>query len=157
MCKTFSITQSIPVSDHVYKFLVARCGSDEIEASRSTFIGSLILSMHGRNPDVRLKKNNFTKLFKVTISESHYQKLGMHITSENAQLFNDLVDKVFREELYCHALLNKMGNKSLYLEAIRKFLEVYNITEDDIKLDTLYRDFKRKKDMLKGNLKMKAS
>lgn len=157
MGHNFSITQNIPVANHVYKFLVARCGTDSIEANRNGWIGSLVLSLHSRNTDILKRSTNYNKIFKVTISESYYQKLGMHISIENAQLFNDMVDKIFRDELYCHAILNRMDNKSLYLEAIRKFLEAYNITEDDIKLDTLYRDFKRKKEEINKNLNQIAS
>jgi hypothetical protein len=150
----YSITQHFPVADHVYKYLITRCGSDHITASRHTSFGSLALSLHGRNPDVKPGKLIFTKVFKVTVQEEHFKRLGMHITSENAQLFNDQVDKMFREELFYHIMINKGIDAAKYLDSIRTFLMVYNITEDDIKLDTLYRDFKRRKDAIDLNLKL---
>ena len=96
----FSITQNIPVADHVYKYLVKICGTDHIQANRSTYIGSLILSLQGRNQDVRLSKKKYSKIFKAQISECYYEKTGMFITQQNAQLFNEQVDKKFRDELF---------------------------------------------------------
>lgn len=152
MPKDYSITQNIPVAAHVYKYLKKRCGSDHIKASRTTFMGSQILSLLQRNPDVRPRKTDFGHIFKVTISESHWGKNGMHISGENAQLFNDHIDKMFREELYVHMLMLKCQEKKLYLNSMRSFIEVYGIDEEDIKIDTLYRDFKRKKESLETNL-----
>lgn len=141
----YSITQHIPVADHVYKYLIKRCGSDEIRANRNNVFGSLILSLLGKNPDVKSKKTTYTKIFKINIAEDGNQRLGMFISSENAQLFNDQVDKMFREELFFHVVINKGIDSRMYLDSIRCFLKVYDITEEDIKLDSLYKDFKRRK------------
>lgn len=81
----------------------------------------------------------------------------MHITAENAQLFNDQMDKMFREELYSHMIIWKSLDKKLFLKTMRSFLEVYGIEEDDIKTETLYRDFKRKKDSLEKNLNITST
>ncbi len=153
----YAITQEIPVADHVYKFLVKRCGGDHITASRNTHIGSLAISLHSRNMDLRPSKKVFTRIFKITINESHYEKVGMHFSPANAQLFNDQIDKLFREELYCHVLFSKSIDRKLFLKSIKIFLDLYDIGEDDIKLDTLYRDFKRKKDELSENLNLTST
>ncbi len=142
----YSITQNIPVADHVYKYLKVRCGADHIKASRDTTFGSLALSLLGRNNDMRPKKVKYSKCFKVTVPESAYQKLGMYISPENAQLFNDQVDRLFREDLFFHVIINKGISSKMYLNSIRSFLEVYDISEDDLKIDTVYRDFKRRKE-----------
>jgi len=142
----YSITQNIPVADHVYKYLIKRCGSDELRATRNSVFGSLVLSLQGRNGDVKPKKSSYTKIFKANISEDGHQRLGMFISSENAQLFNDQVDKMFREELFFHVVINKGIDSRMYMDSIRCFLKVYDITEEDIKLDTIYRDFKRRKE-----------
>lgn len=153
----YSITQHFPVADHVYKYLKTRCGSDHITATRNTTFGSLALTLHGRNPDVKKSNHTFTRHFKVTVQEEHFKRLGMHITSENAQLFNDQVDKMFREELFYHVMINKGIDSEKYLDSIRSFLQVYNITEEDIKLDTLYRDFKRRKEAIELKINTKLA
>jgi len=148
----FSITQNFPVADHVYKFLVKCCGSSHIVASRTTHIGNLVLSLQGRNYDVKPSKKKFRRIFSVTVPEHYYEKTGMHITKVNAQLFNDQADRLFRDELYRHLLMNNHLEKKLFMNSLRRYLEFYQIDEEDIKMDTLYRDFKRKKDELTENL-----
>lgn len=152
----FSITQNIPVADHVYKYLVKICGKDHIIANRSSFVGSLILSLQGRNGDVRVSKTRYRKIFKADISETYWQKNGMFISSENATLFNEQVDKKFRDELYRYMLMNRELDEKLFLKSMRSFLDFYEITEDDIKVETLYRDFKRKKDDLLSNFNLNS-
>ena len=150
----FSITQNIPVSDHVYKYLTRLCGTDHIVANRSSYVGSLVLSLQGRNNDVRLSKKKYRKVFKAEISECYYEKTGMFITQQNAQLFNEQVDKKFRDELFRNMLMNRHLDEKLFLKSMRSFLDFYGITEDDIKIETLYRDFKRKKDELLVNFSL---
>lgn len=150
----FSIVQEIPVADHVYKYLLKICGGDKINASRCIYIGSLILSLQGRNYDVRPEKKKYTKLFKARISETYYNKTGLHIITENAQLFNDQVDKNFRDELYRNIPMNRHLEEKLFLKSMRAYLDFYDITEDDIKVESLYRDFKRKKDDLLVDLSL---
>lgn len=147
----FSITQHIPVADHIYKYLVKICGGDHIRASRSTYVGSLILSLQGRNQDVRLTNKKFSKVFHADISESYWSKMGLFITQQNAQLFNEQIDKKFRDELFRNMLMNQQLDEKLFLQSMRRFLDFYDITEDDIKVETLYRDFKRKKDEMLVN------
>lgn len=153
----FSVTQNIPVADHVYKYLKTRCGSDHIIASRTTIFGSLVLGLLTRNGDVKPKKSGFTKIFKATITEDSGQRGGMFISADNAQIFNDQVDKMFREELFFHVVINKGIDARMYLQSIRTFLQVYDITEDDLKIDTIYRDFKRRKDHLDSSLNLTSS
>ena len=151
----FSVQQNIPVSNHVYKYLVARCGDQPLIATRTTFIGSTILSLLSRNSDIRQTNlKSHTKIFQVIIKEESYLRNGVFINYKSAKLFNDLIDKMFREELYCHIIINKYKNKDLFLKNLRHFLAVYNITEDDIKFETLYRDFKRKKDQIVSTLNL---
>lgn len=146
-----SVTQNIPVANHVYKYLKVICGSDYIVANRSTYIGSLVLSIQGRNYDVRCSKKKYTKIFRAEVSETYYTKTGLVITKENAQLFNDQVDKKFRDELYRNMLINDHLDEKLFLQSMRRYLDFFNIDEEDIKIETLYRDFKRRKNEILSN------
>ena len=150
----YSITQNIPVADHVYKYLRKLCGTDHIEANRNSYVGSLVLSLQGRNYDVGVSTHKFTRIFKAQVNECYYSKTGMFITSENAQLFNDQIDKKFRDELYRYMIMNRHLEEKLFMKTMRAYLDFYDITEDDIKLDTLYRDFKRKKNDILDNFNL---
>lgn len=151
----FSITQNIPVANHVYKYLKYRYGDDIITASRNTVVGGIVLSLLHKNNDIRhVSKKSYEKVFKVLIKEEKYLRNGVHIDTRCAQAFNDIIDKMFREELFCHVMINKFSSNEQFNEGIRNFLLVYDITEDDIKYETLYRDFKRKKDDIQTSLQL---
>ena len=150
----YSIQQNIPVSNHVYKFLISRCGGDVFQADRKTGIGSLILSLHTKNIDIResVSKTKFSKTFSVVITEHQYLKTGMFLNLKSGQLFNSIIDKLFREEIYSHLIIQKKYQGNLFEQSLRNFLDVYKITEDDIKLETLLRDFQRKKAVIEKKL-----
>ncbi|TXK73937.1 hypothetical protein [Mesonia sp. HuA40] len=150
----FAITQHIPVANHVYKYLVKRCGSDTITANRNTFIGCLITTLHSRNNDLRKKQSvkKYTKTFNIVVPYHLYGKNGVYITEVNAQLFNTMIDRMFREEIYAHIMICNITNQTMFLKSLKSFLEIYEISEEDIKLETLYRDFKRKKEELENKL-----
>ena len=142
----YSITESIPVSNHVYKYLVKRCGSDTYTASRKDIIGNIVLSSLGRNQDIKPLKNKYTKLFNIVIKEASYLRNGIFLGVKSGQVFNNMVDKLFRNEMYFHISINATADKEKCLKGLRKYLNLYNINEDDLKLETIYRDYKRKKE-----------
>ena len=56
-----------------------------------------------------------------------------------------MLDKYFREKLYEYAIINSLNNDKYFKKSMREFLDFYQITDDDIDLESLYRDFKRQK------------
>lgn len=154
MPENYAITESIPVADHVYKYLVKRYGGNTLTATRNDIIGNIVLSSLNRNSDIKLAKPKFNKLFHVVIRENHYLRNGVFIGVKHGQVFNSMVDKLFRDEMYFHVFINNSEDKDKFLDGMRKYLNFYDITEDDIKLESLYRDFKRKKEeynLIKNN------
>ena len=148
----YSITEHIPVADHIYKYLVKICGSDTFVANRTSIIGNIILSSLGRSSDVNFRKSKFTKVFNIVINEHYYLKNGIHLSFKNAQVFNKMIDIQFREEMYRYLLISDINSTTDFYNGIKNYLKLFDITEDDIKLDTLYRDFKRKKENIVSKL-----
>ena len=150
MNSDYFITEHIPVADHVYKFLLKRCGGSTYIANRNDIIGNIVLSSLGRNSDIQLSKTNYVKIFNVVIKETAYLRNGIYLGVKSGQVFNKMVDKLFRDEMFFHVFINSIKSKEQFLDGLRKYLELYDITEDDIKLESIYKDFKRKKEELKG-------
>lgn len=143
---SYSITHQLPVSPHVYKYLTATCGSDHIKASRKSWIGNLVLDIQTKDFKYKPLTSKMDHIFKVTITEHDFNHLGTNITPKSAKVFNKTIDMIFREKLYEHALIANRINGIPIMKYLEGSLEIYDITEDDLKFDTLYRDFKRKKD-----------
>ncbi|MDO6813808.1 hypothetical protein [Tenacibaculum soleae] len=141
----YSITETIPVADHVFRYLVHKYGSDTIIAERSDIVGSIILSSLNRNNDLGISKKKYSKSIKVVIKDYQYLKNGVFVSVKKGQVFNKIIDKMFRGELYSHCFINKKLHDDAYIKIIRQFLDIYNISEDELKVASIYRDFKRKK------------
>jgi len=141
----YSITEEVPVSDHVYKFLTRYVGADFYEAKRTDLLGNIILSSLNKNADTKKHDQKYTKSFKLIIKEGHYVKNGVNLSIRNGQIFNFIADQFFREMLFHHIIFQKNAQNDMYLKAMRNFLDWYNITEEDIKLESLWKDFTRKK------------
>jgi hypothetical protein len=141
----YSITETIPVADHVFRYLVHKYGSDTILAKRSDIVGNIILSSLNKNSDLDISRKKFKKSIKVVIKDYQYLKNGVFVSVKKGQVFNTLIDKMFRGELYSHCFMNKELHDDAYIKIIRQFLDVYNISEDELKVASIYRDFKRKK------------
>ena len=158
MAENFSVQINIPVSDHIYKYLAAKCGTGLFTATRNTFVGSVVLSMLSRNEDLKRESSKkHSKVFTVLVKEDSYMRNGIFIDLKCMKAFNEMVDKMFREELYCHMIINKFTHKSQYLDCIRNFLRIYNINEEDIKEETVYRDFKRKKEDIESRMQLRIN
>lgn len=147
MPAAYSITESLPVEPHVYKFLLKRVGSDIYVATRKESLGNIIISSLGNNVDVKhtTVPHKFTKLFHIIIKDHIYLKNSVVLGVMRGQIFNNTIDLLFREELFHYMIINTSHKKSNYLESMRKFLACHDITEDDVKFETLYREFNRKK------------
>lgn len=146
MPENYSITESIPVSKHVYKFLVKRVGADIYVASRKDSLGNIIISSLGNNVDVKHTKvpDHFTELFHIVIKDHIYLKNGVMLGVSRGQIFNRTIDLLFREELFHYMKISASKPSNNYLESMRTFLKCHDITEDDIKYENLYREFTRK-------------
>ncbi len=142
---SFSITYKFPVSRHVYKYLVCKTGTDNAIATRKNFVGSILLCMLSPNEDLEHETVKDSKVFKVTVHDEFYLQNGQYISPKIANAFNSVFDKCFREELFSHCFCAKIKCEDTFLNAMRAFMKEYRLTEDDFELDSLYRDFKRRK------------
>jgi hypothetical protein len=66
------------------------------------------------------------------------EKMGVYIDSKIIRKFNTRVDDVFREEMRTYVGLNFTANK-IPKRVLKQFCFNYNLSEDDIKFETLLR------------------
>lgn len=122
-------------------------GTDHIQLSKTNHIDVIILNLQSKvNYKPVAKREKLKKVFSVDISENYFTRYGMHLHPNHAVIFNDIIDGIFRDEIYKTAIILKNKSEDKILKSLRDHLEMYDISEDDIKLDSVYRDFKRKKE-----------
>lgn len=141
------LTIDLPVQAHVQKFLLATAGPNYALTTKDIY-GICLNSLLTKIPSVEPSTKKYEHTFQVKIPERYYAANGMFIEKKNLYQFDKIVDKLFRQLAYIQAVMLQKSTQTAYLDTIRSFCEMYGITEDDIALDSLYRDFKRKKTQL---------
>jgi hypothetical protein len=90
--------------------------------------------------DLQAVKDDIT--FPVEISPRYMEKMGVYIDSKIIRKFNTRVDDVFREEMRTYVGLNFTANKIPKETSLKQFCFNYNLSEDDIKFETLLKDLR---------------
>ena len=141
------ITIQIPVSLHVKKFLLSWYGEGYI----LNLHDSLGKAVHGL---LRKKINTVRGTLKmqepyytIHIPMSKAEKEGCVIHPNNLYLISEQFDKYFRDIAFSYVMIHSAIHNGQQKEGLREVLTAFNMTEDDISLDSLYRDLKRKKSL----------
>ena len=137
------ISIEFPVKPHLEKYLVKKYGK-VLEFSSNCTLSPIIktaLSKEVKSSSLKLKTENS---YTVKLSNFYISKFGVFLNPDDINLFNNEVERLFREEMYGAMVFSKKIYNNKYRDTMREFLKVYDITEKDIKFETLIRDFERK-------------
>jgi len=154
-----SITIHIPLKPYLYKFLIKKYGT-EFEADHKSSLGVFIKELI----DNEYRKEGYIKsgdLFPITIPKVMVEKVGFSFPPSKFYVFENWVNRLFQEQLFEYVRItieNKLF-KEVYarqrkvddaenrrhgtLKIISQFLRSYDITEDDLKRDSIYREYTR--------------
>lgn len=136
-----AIIVNFPVTAHVYKYLQSKCG-EKLAVTKNCLFGSTILDiLTKKESDLQSVTDEYT--FPVEISLRYMEKVGFYVDAQILRKFNDRVDKTFREEMRAYVHINFDFNNIPREKSLKQFLSHYNICEDDIKFETLVKDYKR--------------
>lgn len=83
--------------------------------------------------------------YDVLLTEHYFNKFDVVYSKHKIYQFNSDADTRFREELYQFMIMNNDIYGVKYQTSFRDFLAVMDITEKDIKFETLLKDFQRKR------------
>ena len=137
-----TIIINFPVKPHVYKYLQTKVG-EKLVVTNFDFFGGIVLDILTKKYSyVDSVTDNYT--FPVEISLRYAEKMGFYIDEKVVKKFNSRMDSMFREEMRGFAHINYKTNQTPREVSLKQFLFQYNIEEDDIKFETLLKDFKRK-------------
>lgn len=135
------VTIHFPVKPHVYKFLQKKVG-EKLIVSKKNFFGNLVLDVLSKKYCV-LESVTDELTFPADISLRYMEDYGIYIDKNIVRKFNTQVDSLFKEEMRTFVNINNSINGMPKREAIRQFIFHYNISEDDIKFETLLKDIVR--------------
>ena len=134
------ITIQIPVKSHIKKYLSKRNGA-VCKISKKTFIGLFLVEMLQKDLE---KTNPFPgDHYEVIVPEYYFNKNGYCISESKLRTIGVAFETLFFSDFY-HFIDNKLqeGNTNAY-KSVALFLRLYDIKEDEVKLESMYRNYQR--------------
>ncbi|WP_444671264.1 hypothetical protein [Flavobacterium columnare] len=131
---------NIPVKKHIKKYLENKYGTDH-KISKKTFIGFFLSEMLEKKLE---KSNPFPgDVYTVTVPEFYFNKKGYTINAGKLRTIGLAFESLFDHD-FVHYVDNRLreGETNAY-KCVKKFLKLYNIREDELKLESMYRKYQR--------------
>lgn len=132
-----------PVQPHVYKYLQVKCG-EKLVAEQKNLWGEIILDLFSKRTRSVTALTTQMK-FPVEIALHYLERYGVNIDKQVIYRFNSRIDDIMREEMRTYVFLSNQNHLIPKDQALREFMSSYNLTEDDIKFETLKKDLVRNK------------
>lgn len=136
------IVISIPVKNHVKKYLIKRYGSVH-QVTKKTFIGLLLLQLLEKKIDKQEKLQEKAALYDLSVPEYYFNTKGYSVDQDKLRFLGICLEKLFMEDFYTF-IDNELHkpNTSAY-KAIQLFFSIYSISENDLKVESMYRNYQR--------------
>lgn len=136
------IVISIPVKCHVKKYLIKRYGSVH-QVSKKTFIGLFLLQLLEKKIEKPEREVQKGFLYDIEVPEYYFNTKGYSIDSNKLKLLGICLEKLFQEDFYSFVDLELLKGDLNARKAIKLFFSIYELSENDLNLDSMYRSYQR--------------
>lgn len=136
-----TVSVSFPVEPHVRKYLIKRYGSAHI-ATRKTLLGSLVLTSLEKTYVKQDKRIEPLYKYSVLIPEYYVNVIGHTLPRNTQQHLGECCTKLFNMAMF-EFVDNEVWAGAKAMPTLKRFLNRYEITEDDMKFESLYRAYQR--------------
>lgn len=142
---------SIPVPVYVEKYLNQRYGPN-YKLSKNSSLGLLVIEICTTRRYLKpVRKRDTNGAFVMQVTEAYYKKKAYNVTAKKLKFLTELLVKLFYEEMVEAVSRQVQQNDKDGKAALGAFLEYYNITENDLKFESAYMQYRRKKKPLLKN------
>lgn len=141
------ITLKIPCKTFVKKYLIARYGLNHT-ITRQSLLGVMVHEKLTKNYNPAERIRITDDVYEVVLTDWCFKNVGHSIDLQTLNALGSALYYLFREDMHLH-VRSKIVKGEKATQAIKDFLLMYGITEDDLKFETVYRDYKRKHDSIK--------
>lgn len=137
------ITVKIPVKNHVKKYLSVRYGTDHT-LTKTSLLGMLLFySLEKRIEKQSASISDYDSSYHILVSQHYMNQKGFSVDMKTRKFVAVCFEKLFLEDMNgfidkCIGQLNQSAMSSLKI-----FLKTYEISEDDAKTESLYRQYQR--------------
>lgn len=137
------ISITIPVKPHIKKYISVRYGVEHTLTKKS-LLGILLFNiLDKKTPRPSQNFTVFSEKYTIQISKQYFYERGFEISKRKKQFLAICLEKLFIEDFYSHIdiSVSKMGLTAA--ESMRFFLDQYEITENEVKYESLYKKYQR--------------
>lgn len=149
------VTIKIPCKSYVKKYLIAKYG-EKHTISRNTLLGLFTLEYLEKDFKPELGEMQFDDKYVIEIGEYYFKKKGHSISIAKRKMIGMVMERLVREEIFQFVDIQVIDGCDA-LESIRNYLRFYKISEDELKLDSIYKAYKRHNNFSIRELKAKKS
>lgn len=140
------ITVKIPVKNHVKKYLSVRYGTEHT-LTKTSLLGMLLFySLDQRIEKQSVSISDFDSNYKILVSQHYMYKKGFSADMKVRKFIAVCFEKLFYEDMngFIDKCISQMGFSAM--ASLKMFLKTYAISEEDVKVESLYRQYQRYSD-----------
>lgn len=143
------ITLKIPCKSYVRKYLIARYGLNHT-ITKQSLLGMMVHEKLSKNYNPADYIRRSDDVYEVVLTDWCFRNVGHSIDIPTLNALGSAMYYLFREDLYLY-VRQQLAKGEKATTAIKEFLQMFDITEDELKFETVYRDYKRKHDSIKAD------
>ena len=136
------IVIKIPVKCHVKKYLIKRYGAVH-QVSKKTFIGLFLLQLLEKKIEKPEKEAGKGSFYDIEVPEYYFNANGYSIDNNKLKFLSVCLERLFFEDFYSFVDNELFKGELNAKKAIRLFLSIYDITENELNQDSMYRNYQR--------------
>ncbi|WP_418124274.1 hypothetical protein ACNFU2_06555 [Chryseobacterium sp. PTM-20240506] len=141
------ITLHLSVPRYVKKILQFKYG-DDYKAREDTLLGMVVLNTLQKKSDRNYtykRANPDITYFSLKVGIDKANRKGFQHNQSRSYQISKAIERDIREKLYTEAITNEINYGIDFKTTIQNFLDLYDITEDELSYETIRKDFNRYK------------
>lgn len=139
------ITLHLSVPRYVKKILEFKYG-DDYKAREDTLLGMVVLNSLQKKSErnyIYKRQNPDIAYFSMKVGIDKASRTGFQINHNKARQISKAIERDIREKLYNEAMTNEMNFGVEFRATLQNFLDLYDITEEELSYETIRKDFNR--------------
>lgn len=132
----------IPVKKPVKKYLIRKYG--EIHTiSKKSFLGLLLLDLISKDADTSDIDFKGLEKYCIDLPEMYFNTKGYNINRKKVRFLGVCLERLFFEDFYSFVDVELAKGTNNAWKSVKLFLDLYDINENEIKLESMYRNYQR--------------
>ena len=136
------IEVNVPVTAYVKRYLIKRYGLVH-KISKRSLVGFMMLDLLDKTFEKRTKDHSKTENYTFLIGEYYFKKYGFSLSTDHINFLSGCFDRLFNEDFLNFVDTELLKGRLNAYQSVSLFLEIYKISESELKHDSMYKKYQR--------------